>query len=157
MLNEKNGKYEKRTLNPGDIIINKNHCGNYTEYNQTVLHECNHFYLHRLFYMMQMLAMPKLSFHVHRKIEKTKRKFNMKMAPEQWMELQANKLPAYLLMPAEPTKAYIQRAYERLDAYNYLCRTRKTILELSKKYKVSKSMAMISQIFVSLLEQILRM
>lgn len=141
LLNEKTGRYEKRTLNPGDIIINKNHCRNYSDYNQTVLHECNHFYLHRLFYMMQMLAMPKMSFHVHRKVEKTKRKFNQKMTPEQWMELQASKMPAYLLMPAEPTKAHIQRTYERLSAYNSLWRTRKTIQDLSENYKVSKSMA----------------
>lgn len=121
------------------ILINVDLCPTKEVENSTIVHECCHVYLDLLFFKLQMLSGKPYTSYTSRK--KKKKRFSQNNGPIDWMELQAEKLPAYILMEENNTRALI----ERLIAERGGVRSPETMLwimgQLAVTFKVSRSMA----------------
>ena len=125
-------------IKPGTIVVNTALCKTYADRNSTLIHECMHIYLHRNFYMLQLAANPQWGYSAHRK----RRRFaGSRLSPVDWSELQAQKLPAYILMPTETAKPEAEAFFVEFDGRRDVGTVRRAILYLSQLYKVSFSMA----------------
>ena len=133
------GEEEELTVEPRTILINRDLCPTRDIENSTIIHECVHYSLDYWFFRLQMISGTSYQSYTSRK--KTKKPYGQYNSAIDWMELQAEKLPAYILMEETNTKKEI----ERLLAVNGGCRTPENMYrimeELSRIFKVTRSMA----------------
>ena len=138
MLRDRNGNMTEETIQPGTILINTDLCPTREIENSTIVHECVHMFLDLPFFLLQMMGGKPFCSYTSRK---RKKKYNSSNGPIDWMELQAEKLPAYILMEERNTREEI----ERLLAERGGNRTPETMAwimrQLAATFQVSKSMA----------------
>lgn len=138
-IRDKNGKVTREKIPPMTILINMDLCPTPEIENSTIIHECCHVYLDLPFFKLQMLSGKPFTSYTSRK--KKKKGYTRSNGPIDWMELQAEKLPAYVLMEEENTK----RKIEELLAEKGGQRTPEVMLwvmqSLASFYNVSRSMA----------------
>ena len=121
------------------ILINKGLCKTPEVINSTIIHECCHLYLDTPFFMVQLMSGKPFQSHISRKRTKERKIGNN--SPVEWMELQAEKLPAFVLMEENNTKAEIERLLGMRGRFRTPDNMRWLIKELAKTFKVSLSMA----------------
>lgn len=127
-------------IQPGTILISSDHCKSEGIRNSTITHECAHFYLDRQFFMMQMLAGKPYQSCTSRRRGR-KRNFG-RNTPIDWMELQAEKLPAFVLMERESTKAYVEAEFKKRGRRS--CHALRTVLfNTAGHFHVTPAMARI--------------
>ena len=104
----RNGKggLEREKIPPMTILINMDLCPTREIENSTIIHECCHVYLDLPFFKLQMLSGKPYTSYTSRR--KRKKRYSRNNGPIDWMELQAEKLPAYVLMEEENTKRKIE-------------------------------------------------
>ena len=79
------------------VLINTALCRTEEAENTTLVHECCHVYLDRLFFRLQMLSGKPCTVSMSRRRPGAPRAVRA-AGPLAWMETQAEKLPAYILM-----------------------------------------------------------
>jgi hypothetical protein len=89
------------------VLINTDLCPTREIKNSTLIHECCHVYLDLLFFKLQMLSGKPFTSFTSRKVSKPR--FQYDNSPIDWMELQAEKLPAFVLMEEYNTVMEIER------------------------------------------------
>ena len=138
-IRDKDGKITREKIPPMTILINTDLCPTPEIENSTIIHECCHVFLDLPFFKLQMLSGKPYSCYTSRR--KKKRGYSHANTPMGWMELQAEKLPAYVLMEEENTKKKIESLLEELGG----ARTPENMLQimnaLASFYNVSRSMA----------------
>lgn len=138
-IRDKSGKPKREKIAPMTILINMDLCPTREIENSTIIHECCHVYLDLPFFKLQMLSGKPYTSYTSRK--KKKKGYTQSNGPIDWMELQAEKLPAYVLMEEENTK----RKIEELLAERGGQRTPENMLwvmqSLASFFNVSRSMA----------------
>lgn len=138
-LRDKNGSISKEKIPPMIILINTDLCPTPEIENSTVIHECCHVFLDLPFFKLQMLSGKPFTSYTSRK--RKKKGFTRDNGPIDWMELQAEKLPAYVLMEESNTKKEIERLLKMRGG----CRSPEnifwTVCQLASIFKVSRSMA----------------
>ena len=104
----RNGKggLEREKIPPMTILINMDLCPTREIENSTIIHECCHVYLDLPFFKLQMLSGKPYTSYTSRR--KRKKRYSQNNGPIDWMELQAEKLPAYVLMEEENTRSKIE-------------------------------------------------
>ena len=132
------GQAVKEDIIPGTILISIDNCKNPAIRNSTICHECSHMYLDRTFFFLQMMTGCRFSSYTSRRQERTGA--YRKNGPIDWMELQCEKLPAYLLMESDSTKAFVESEVKRQGGTRKPEIMRKTIEKLSEQNQVSFSM-----------------
>lgn len=106
------GEIRETDINPGTIVVNTAACTSRGMYNVTLLHEYAHLLLARKHFLLQrMHGQPVCSYLCRRRRETVRRE---RLSPVDIMEIQANKLPGYLLIDDESGKA---KAEEMLASY----------------------------------------
>lgn len=140
-LLDKNGRAYQAAILPGTILVSIDNCRTEAIRNSTIVHECCHMYLDRWFFFLQMMTGKPYAAYTNRK--KESRDYHKKMgyhknSPLDWMELQCEKLPAYLLLEQEETKAFVD---DRLKKDKSRDRYQHVISALAHRNKVSRSMA----------------
>lgn len=133
------GKRSVIQVKPCTILINKSMCRTAEVENSTIVHECVHMYKDRYFFLLQMMVGKHVCSYTSRKRRDTGyRSFN---SPIEWMELQAEKLPAYILMEEKNTRSEIERMLAERGG-NRSSETFSWILtQLASQFRVSRSMA----------------
>lgn len=102
------------SVKPGTILVNERTCRTVAARNSTIAHECSHMYLDRWFFMLQLMTgSPYAAYTSRRKVRPVAIKRNNAI---DWMELQCEKLPAYLLMEKESTIAFIEAELDKYRA-----------------------------------------
>ena len=138
-LRDEKGRTKREKIPPMTILINTDLCPTPEIENSTIIHECCHVYLDLPFFKLQMLSGKPYSSYTSRR--KKKKGYSHANTPMDWMELQAEKLPAYVLMEEENTKKKIESLLEEFGG----ARTPENMLRimnaLASFYNVSKSMA----------------
>lgn len=138
-LRDKDGKLIKEKIPPMTILINTDLCPTAEIENSTLIHECCHVFLDLPFFKLQMLSGKPYTSFTSRK--RKKKGYAQNNGPIDWMELQAEKLPAYVLMEESNTKSEI----ERLISLRGGTRSPETMYwvmcQLAGIFKVSRSMA----------------
>ena len=130
-------------MDPGTILLSIDNCKNDYSRNSTIAHECAHQYLDRWFFLLQMEAGNTAAAFTNRKKDAGRKPYARK-TPIEWMELQCDKLPAYLLLESNATRAFVEKQMaEMKGADDTLTPSdmREIITAVSHHFHVSFSMA----------------
>ena len=138
-LIDEQGRVRLVPVKPGTILINSDNCTTPGVRNSTIVHECAHMYLDRWFFLLQMMAGNNKAAYTNRR-KAQRHSFTNKTAVE-WMELQCDKLPAYLLLERSSTKAFIEESLKKYAGLPSTEKTRNTITDVMSYFHVSFSMA----------------
>lgn len=124
---------------PGTILISKDNCTSAAIRNSTIAHECCHMYLDRWFFLLQMMSGEKYRPYSSRR--KENRKYHHKNDAIDWMELQCEKLPAYLLLERDSVIEYVEGKIKQSGWKKTPENIRLIVDGLAENYKVSYQMA----------------
>lgn len=106
-LLDENGNEYQENVEAGTILVSIDRCGNPAIRNSTICHECCHMYLDRSFFFLQMMTGRRYASYVSRRSGAERARYK-KNGPVSWMELQCEKLPAYLLLESGSTRALVE-------------------------------------------------
>lgn len=133
------GEEYTRDIKPGTILVNQDNCTSQAVRNSTIGHECCHMYLDRWFFLLQMMTGTNYVPYSSRR--KENRRFYHRNSALDWMELQCEKLPAYLLMERDSTIAYIEGCLKQCEWKRTPENIRRIIEGLAQRCEVSFQMA----------------
>lgn len=134
-----NGASRQVSLDAGTALINMSVCKTKADINTTIVHECCHLYLNRSFFLLQTMAEQPACWSVTRdRAQRQRQAYRRTLSPIDWMELQAEKLPAYVLLPEQTVRGVIEKKLQRDCSPENI---RWIVLELARSFHVSRSMA----------------
>lgn len=133
----KDGVVRRLRLNPGNIFLNTNKLKNQRMCNSTIIHECVHMYLDRHYFFLQRMSGLKATAYAARR----ERNYGWRNTPVDWMELQADKMPAHILMEKHAALAAIERLFSEYQGSRDPQTVRAVIFALADEFEVSPSMA----------------
>ncbi len=133
----KDGVARRLRLNAGTIFLNTDKLKNPRLRNSTIIHECVHMYLDRYYFFLQRMGGLKATAYAAKK----ERNYSWRNTPVDWMELQADKLPAHILMEKNATLTAIDRLLSKYQGRRDPQVIRTVIFALADEFQVSASMA----------------
>lgn len=154
---EEGGLVSKK-FNKGSILVDKDVVfkRNVGSFNNTVIHECVHWELHKLYHEVRMLTDSNHST-MRSRTEENRTDSSM-WGPLDWMEWQANGIAPRILMPKVQTKIKIRELYQTLTLVNPdISRSelvREVVDNLADFFNVSKQAAKIRMIDLGFKEAI---
>ncbi len=115
LYNDKALKYESVNVNKNTILVDSNagYLKSYGSKNMTIAHECVHAYYHKKAFLFAQLFNEDLHY-IECNVDGTMNNAEFNTAAE-WMEIQANALAPYILMPKDP---FILRTKELFQTYS---------------------------------------
>lgn len=127
----------------GTILVNHRPDGRYDPrvYNNTIVHECVHWMLHRQAYQLQKANDPQLTSIACRRSSALGR--SREWTPQERMEWQANALAPRILMPEWSTRMLTDQWLRRMEKLDPKYRMDRIVEKLSCHYEVSRSLARI--------------
>lgn len=108
------GEVMDADIDPGTIIVNFSACASIGQYNATLLHECAHHLLATRHFLLQMTHGHQFCSYLCKKKGAVQRQPGDQLSPVDVMEIQANKLPGYMLISTEGGR---KKAEELLASY----------------------------------------
>lgn len=138
-LLDDSGKTYAQMIRPGTILVNQDNCTTAATRNSTIAHECCHMYLDRWFFLLQMMSGRKYTPYSSRRREN--RRYHHKNDALDWMELQCEKLPAYLLLERNDVIDYVEARLKQCNWKKTPENIRAIVDGLAERYEVSYQMA----------------
>lgn len=138
-LLDDSGKTYAQIIRPGTILVNQDNCTTAATRNSTIAHECCHMYLDRWFFLLQMMTGRKYTPYSSRR--RKKRRYHHKNDALDWMELQCEKLPAYLLLERNDVIDYVEARLKQCNWKKTPENIRAIVDGLAERYEVSYQMA----------------
>ena len=138
-LLDDSGKTYAQIIRPGTILVNQDNCTTAATRNSTIAHECCHMYLDRWFFLLQMVTGRKYTPYSSRRREN--RRYYHKNDALDWMELQCEKLPAYLLLERNDVIDYVEARLKQCNWKKTPENIRAIVDGLAERYEVSYQMA----------------
>lgn len=138
-LLDDSGKTYAQMIRPGTILVNQDNCTTAATRNSTIAHECCHMYLDRWFFLLQMMTGRKYTPYSSRRREN--RRYHHKNDALDWMELQCEKLPAYLLLEQNDVIDYVEARLKQCNWKKTPENIRAIVDGLAERYEVSYQMA----------------
>jgi len=138
-LLDDSGKTYAQIIRPGTILVNQDNCTTAATRNSTIAHECCHMYLDRWFFLLQMMTGRKYTPYSSRRREN--RRYHHKNDALDWMELQCEKLPAYLLLERNDVIDYVEDRLKQCNWKKTPENIRSIVDGLAERYEVSYQMA----------------
>lgn len=138
-LLDDSGKTYAQIIRPGTILVNQDNCTTAATRNSTIAHECCHMYLDRWFFLLQMMTGRKYTPYSSRRREN--RRYYHKNDALDWMELQCEKLPAYLLLERNDVIDYVEARLKQCNWKKTPENIRAIVDGLAERYEVSYQMA----------------
>lgn len=138
-LLDNSGKTYAQMIRPGTILVNQDNCTTAATRNSTIAHECCHMYLDRWFFLLQMMTGRKYTPYSSRRREN--RRYHHKNDALDWMELQCEKLPAYLLLERNDVIDYVEARLKQCNWKKTPENIRAIVDGLAERYEVSYQMA----------------
>ena len=138
-LLDDSGKIYTQIIRPGTILVNQDNCTTAATRNSTIAHECCHMYLDRWFFLLQMMTGRKYTPYSSRRREN--RRYHHKNDALDWMELQCEKLPAYLLLERNDVIDYVEDRLKQCNWKKTPENIRAIVDGLAERYEVSYQMA----------------
>ena len=127
----------------GTILVNHRLDSRYDSriYNNTIVHECVHWMLHRQAYQLQKANDPQLTSIACRRSSALGR--SREWTPQERMEWQANALAPRILMPEWSTRMLTDQWIRRMEKLSPKYRMDRIVEKLSCHFEVSRSLARI--------------
>lgn len=138
VLDEKSGEIRRENINPGAVILNQNVKESPALRNSTLAHEGTHAYLGKYFFLLQRTHGHEYCSYMCKRYSAQKN--DEYSSPFEQMEIQANTLPRYIMIP-ETGK---QRAKKLLDSYGggrTLDNMQRLVDDMAAYYGTTKTMA----------------
>ena len=134
------GEIKDTNINPGTIIVNPTACTSRGMYNVTLLHECAHHLLATKHFLLQMTHGHQFCSYLCKRRDRTERHENERLSPVDIMEIQANKLPGYMLISSEDGK---RKAEEFLSTYpgKRIGEMKRLVRDMADYYGTTQTMA----------------
>lgn len=139
-LEDAEGRVTEESIPPMTVLINTALCRTEEAENTTLVHECCHVYLDRLFFRLQMLSGKPCTVSMSRRRPGAPRAVRA-AGPLAWMETQAEKLPAYILMEENNSLSRIGQLMAEGGGARTPENIGRVIRRLAEDYGVSRSMA----------------
>lgn len=139
LVDERSGLVRKDAeINPGTILLNRKLGARPAMLRSTLTHELIHSELHRFFFFLQQCATGnRYSAYVCKRLETTRGS----ASPFDIMEIQANMLPRFLLIPTRPGRRQAERCLESLGGERNLETMKKLVDFMAEHYQVTRTMA----------------
>ena len=150
------GAYKPLSVKSGTILLDPNVFFMRTvgSMNNTIIHECVHWNLHKQFFELEKLYNKEMR-SISCQVQEGKRP-ERERTPLDWMEWQANALAPRILMPVGPTRRKIEELIEQTKRAqkngNKADIMKAVVLELSEFFGVSKQAAKIRMIDLGYME-----
>ncbi|MBR5731318.1 MAG: helix-turn-helix transcriptional regulator [Firmicutes bacterium] len=141
---DEKGKRVEEKVPAMTVLINRDLCPTPEIENSTLVHECCHVYLDTLFFRLQRLSGRPLPAYTSRK--RNRKRFAPGSGPVEWMELQAEKLPAYLLMEERNTRQVIRELLAAAGGDRSPESMYRVVCRLAEVFQVSRAMAKVRMI-----------
>jgi len=139
LYDDKTNEYRKRKVKKDTILVDDNatYLRSYGSKNMTIAHECVHAYYHRkafLFAQMFSKGLKYIQCQIDGKM--TNSDYN---ETTEWMEIQANALAPYILMPKSSFEPYARELFDRYGSFGKLSINvvNDVIDELANRYQVT--------------------
>lgn len=132
------GEIREAKIRPGTVLINRSACINRGMYNGTLLHEGSHFLLALKHFLLQMTHGHQYCSYLCKR--RGQRRQRERLTPVDIMEIQANKLPGYLMIDEESGRKKAEeliRSYPRLDIKN----TAEFVREMAEYFGTTQTLA----------------
>ena len=125
------------------IYINILACRTREELNSTVIHECVHRYKDKLFFLLQCMAGREYTSYVNRRRRSGRRDYRIPKTEIDWMEMQAEKMPAHILMEKETTTAVIEELLSEMGGIRSPENMERIMCVLARRFHTTRFMAKI--------------
>lgn len=132
--------HRSEEMNPGTVLISREVLGKGAAENTTATHEGCHYYLDHFFFALQMTHGHQYCSYMCKRFSGN-RESHEKWSPIDIMEMQANKLPGYLMIQ---TKTGKERARKLLASYGgerSLVNMRRLVNDMAEYYATTKTVA----------------
>lgn len=135
-------KTERVNVNPGTVVLNLKGCNNRGIINSTAAHEGTHHRTGYYFFMLQMMSGDIYgSFLCKRNYEQKELERSEKWSPIDILELQANKLPGFLLIQEKPGKTRAEYLLESYGGEHSLENMNRLIADMASYFGTTKTIA----------------
>ncbi len=120
LYNDKTKEYQKKRVRQDTIIVDENaaYLWSFGSKNMTIAHECVHAYYHRKAFLFAKMFSKDLKYIECQVDGKMKNSDSNKTA--EWMEIQANALAPYILMPKSSFEPYARELFDRFGSFEKL-------------------------------------
>ena len=129
-------------INPGAIIVNHEIIDTEGTKNTTITHEGAHSYLDYWYYMLQNTHGHQYCSYMCKRFsdrQDSKREQNGKWTPVEIMEVQANKLPGYLMIQDGPGRKHAAMLLESYGGERSVENMRRLVADMAEYYKTTKT------------------
>ena len=129
-------------INPGAIIVNYEIIDTEGTKNTTITHEGSHSYLDYWYYMLQNTHGHQYCSYMCKRFsdrQDSKREQNGKWTPVEIMEVQANKLPGYLMIQDGPGRKHAAMLLESYGGERSVENMRRLVADMAEYYKTTKT------------------
>ena len=137
-IDEETGEIVQSDINPGTILLNRDIPDHGGIRNSTLAHEASHSFLGRFFFLLQKTHGHDYCSYMCKRYDHEERE---KWTPVDIMEMQANRLPGYLMIQDEPGKAYAESRMAAYGGVRNLANMRRLIDDVAEHFQTTKTMA----------------
>ena len=127
-------------INPGTVLLNIKACDSRGKINSTATHEGTHHRLCYYFFMLQMAHGRQYTSYLCKRKE-TQNGRTVKWSPIDIMELQANKLPSYILIQEKPGRAKAEELIRSYGGKLSLDNIIRLVNDMAEYFGVTKTVA----------------
>lgn len=121
----------------GTVLLNRDLCPDRETERATLMHECVHYCLDRLFFRLQRLCAGEYPCWSSREIGTSRPTGN---GPADWMERQAEQMPAYILLPESRVRREAEAILTRAGGERSPEAMRRTVEQLARRFGVPRPM-----------------
>ena len=137
-IDEETGEIVQSDINPGTILLNRDIPDHGGIRNSTLAHEASHSFLGRFFFLLQKTHGHDYCSYMCKRYAHEERE---KWTPVDIMEMQANRLPGYLMIQDGPGKAYAESRMAAYGGVRNLANMRRLIDDVAEHFQTTKTMA----------------
>ena len=134
------GEMTSSDINPGTVVINRSILRSEGSRCITLAHEGAHHYLDRFFFLLQKTHGHEYCSYLCKR-RKAGEKEEERWAPVELMEMQANKLPGYLMIQEKPGKAYAEKLMASYGGERSLDNMRSLIRDMAEHFHTTETTA----------------
>lgn len=139
LFNPDKDLYEKRQIKKDTILVDSSaaYLRSFGSRNMTIAHECVHSYYHRHAFLFAQMFNEKLHF-IQCQVNGVMKNGESNTTAD-WMEIQANGLAPYILMPKESFEDYAKNLFEHYNQFSRIGSNSINLIidELAKTYEVT--------------------
>ena len=135
------GEITSSDINPGTVVLNRSILRSDGSRCTTLAHEGAHHYLDRPFFLLQKTHGHEYCSYMCKRRREEKNEEEGRWEPVELMEMQANKLPGYLMIQKKPGKAYAEKLLASYGGERSLDNMRRLIRDMAEHFHTTEMTA----------------